>query len=227
MSEAEPVQIRDASGLSFSAWLKPANGDEDAPQVTLQLTDGTQFMVPQDLLVPAGDGRYTLSVDLREYVRRTPEAAAEETVVSLAAETLRVGKRTVERGRVRLHKTVTERLETAELTLMREQVEVERVAINRPVEEAEPVRYEDDVMVIPRYEEVLVVSKQLMLVEELRVRTVRSERREPQQVTLRREELSVERGDGVEVGISADSDADSDTDRNTDSDTDLNTDLEV
>ena len=127
-------------------------------------------------------------------------ALADETaVISLAAESFQVGKRTVERGRVRLRKTVSERLETAELTLMHEEVEVERVAMNRPVEAAESVRYEDDVMVIPRYEEVLVVSKQLVLVEELRVRTVRSERREPQQVTLRREELSVERtGDGAD-----------------------------
>ena len=198
MNEAEPVQISDPSGLSVRAWLKPAEGDENASQV-LQLTDGTQFTVPRDLLVPAGDGRYTLSVSLREYVRKTPEAAAEETVVSLAEETLQVGKRTVERGRVRLHKTVSERTETAELTLMRDEVEVERVSVNRPVDEAEPVRYEGEVMVIPRYEEVLVVSKQLVLVEELRVKTVRSERREPQQVTLRREELSVERtGDGAD-----------------------------
>ncbi len=128
------------------------------------------------------------------------EALTDETaVISLAEESLRVGKRTVERGRVRLHKTVSERSETVDLPLAREQVEVERVSVNRPVEAAEPVRYEGDVMVIPRYEEVLVVSKQLVLVEELRVRTVRSERREPQQVTLRREEVSVERtGDGTD-----------------------------
>ena len=207
MNEAEPVQISDPSGLSVRAWLKPAEGDENASQV-LQLTDGTQFTVPRDLLVPAGDGRYTLSVSLREYVRKTPEAAAEETVVSLAEETLQVGKRTVERGRVRLHKTVSERLETVELSLMREEVEVERISVNRPVDEAEPVRYEGEVMVIPRYEEVLVVSKQLVLVEELRVRTVRSERREPQQVTLRREELSVERGEGSDADPDADPDAD-------------------
>lgn len=197
MSEAESVQIFDASGLSFKAWLKPANGGEDASQVMLQLADGTQFLVPRELLTPEGDGRYALSVDLREYVRKASETSedAEETVVPLAEESLRIGKRTVERGRVRLHKTVSERLETVDVPLVREQVEVERVSIGRPVEAATSVRYEGDVMVIPRFEEVLVVSKQLVLVEELRVRTVRTERREPQQVTLRREELSVERGD--------------------------------
>ena len=202
MQEPEPVQITDPSGQSFSAWLKPVESAEDTSQaVMVQLTDGTQFMVPRDLLVPAGDGRYTLSVSLRELAQQAaaPSGNAEETVVSLAEEVLQVGKRTVERSQVRLHKTVSERTETAELTLLREEVEVERVSVNRPVDEAEPVRYEGEVMVIPRYEEVLVVSKQLVLVEELRVRTVRSERREPQQVTLQREELSVERtGDGAD-----------------------------
>ena len=130
------------------------------------------------------------------------EAFADETaVISLAEETLQVGKRTALRGRVRLHKTVSERLGTAELALLREEVEVERVAINRPVEEATSVRYEGDVMIIPRYEEVLVVSKQLVLVEELRVRTVRTERRETQGVTLRREELSVERGNSSDADL--------------------------
>lgn len=61
------------------------------------------------------------------------------------------------------------------------------------VSEAAPVRYEGDTMIIPLYEEVLVVSKQLVLVEEVRIRTQRSERHEPQPVTLRREEVSVER----------------------------------
>ena len=210
MQELEPVQITDPSGQSFSAWLKPVEGAENTSQaVMLQLTDGTQFMVPRDLLVPAGDGRYTLSISFREVAQQAAAALrdADEAVISLAEETLQVGKRPVERGRVRLHKTVSERTETVELTLMREQVEVERVAFNQPVDAPAPARTEGDVMVIPRYEEVLVVSKQLVLVEELRVRTVRSERREPQQVTLRREELSVERSDSLDTDPSADLEA--------------------
>ena len=163
-------------------------------------TGQTELEPGLEALVTLSDAEMTTSAAYgASFGAETNETLTDETaVISLAEETLRIGKRSVERGRVRLHKTVSERLETAEPTLMREQVEVERVAINRPVEAAEPVRYEGDMMVIPRYEEVLVVSKQLMLVEELRVRTVRSERREPQQVTLRREELSVERGDGAE-----------------------------
>lgn len=178
----------------------------------LELEDGTQFLVPAGLLERRADGRYDLRLRLREYAAQTaqgsladaglegiPSAAPasvgerDEAIIRLAEETLEVGKRTVERGRVRLHKTVAERVETVDVPLERTEVEVERVSVGRPVEQAEGVRYEGDVMVIPRYEEVLVVTKQLVLVEEVRVSTRRGEYRNPQQVTLRREELTLER----------------------------------
>lgn len=221
----------DAEGLSFRARLE---SNPDGTQTMLELEDGTQFLVPTELLVARADGRYDLRLRLREYAAQTgqgelepgelepelepedvsasqmqdlpPTGAAspvftvpndvtrdEDAVITLAEESLRVGKRTVERGRVVLRKTVSERTETVDLPLTREEVEIERLSIGRPVEEAEGVRYEGDVMVIPRYEEVLVVSKQLVLVEELRVTRRRREHREPQAVVLRREELNVER----------------------------------
>jgi hypothetical protein len=42
-------------------------------------------------------------------------------------------------------------------------------------------------------EEVLIIEKRLMLVEELHLHTRRRETRQPQQVTLRRDEVHVER----------------------------------
>ena len=166
----------------------------------MRLEDGARVQVAQHLLTPTEDGRYNLAANLSDYLSGagTARPEGEQAVITLAEEALRIGKRTVE-GRVRLHKTVSERTATADVPLSRTQVEVERVALNQPVEAAAPVRHEGDTMIIPRYEEVLVVAKQLVLVEEVRVRTRRTERREPQQVTLRREELSVERsGDGAD-----------------------------
>ena len=200
------VIVIDAEGLAFKAQLEPATA-EDKEQTLLQLDDGAQFLVPTELLVRRDDGRYDLQLRLREYAAQTeletraesPSApqqstdAAHDTVIPVVEETLRVGKRTVEQGRVQLHKYVTERTETADVPLVQERVEVERVRIGRRVDEAASVRFEGDTMIVPLYEEVLVVTKQLMLVEEVRITTQRSERHEPQQVTLRREEVSVER----------------------------------
>ncbi len=203
MSEAESVLIVDKSGASFRAWLRPAPEGGDEGQVTLQLTDGTKFLVPRDLLIPAGEGRFELSINLRDYARGavTDESlvegaeaeTSEDTVIPVVEETLRIGKRTVERGVVQLRKRVVERQETVDIALQQERVEVERVSIGRPVDEATLVRQEGDTMIVPLFEEVLVVSKQLMLVEEVRITTQRTERREPQQVMLRREEVEIER----------------------------------
>lgn len=201
MSEAESVLIVDATGLSFKAWLKPAADDGGDAQVVLQLTDGTQFLVARDLLTPSGVGRYGLNVSLREYARQASTDQQEEpTVIPLAEETLRVEKRKVERGRVQVSKRVIAREETVDVPLHQERIEVERISINRPVTEPSPVRHEGDTMVIPLYEEVLVVTKQLMLVEEVRVSRRRSERREPQQIVLRREEAVVERSEPEDGG---------------------------
>ena len=133
-----------------------------------------------------------LEADFQEMTRETAETG--DTVIPLVAETFKVGKRTVGK-RVQLRKYVTERTETTDVPLSQERLEVERIKVGRPVDEAAPVRYEGDTMIVPLYEEVLVVTKQLMLVEEVRITTQRSERHEQQQVTLRREEVSVERLD--------------------------------
>lgn len=197
------VQIVDKSGTSFKAWLRPAPEGADDSQVTLQLTDGTQFLVPHNVLIPAGEGRFELSMSLRDYARGAAisgdvkgtkaENGSEDTVIPIVEETLRVDRRTVERGVVQLHKRVVERQETVDVPLQQERIEIERVSINRVVSEAAPVRQEGDTMIVPLFEEVLAVSKQLMLVEEVRITTQRTERREQQQVTLRREEVSVGR----------------------------------
>jgi uncharacterized protein (TIGR02271 family) len=67
------------------------------------------------------------------------------------------------------------------------------VLINRVVDASVPVRYEDDTMIVPIMEEVLVVEKRLVLKEELYIRKRRVETHRPQQVMLRSEEVRVER----------------------------------
>ena len=55
------------------------------------------------------------------------------------------------------------------------------------------MRSEEDTLVIPLLEEVLVVEKRLLLKEEVRITKRRMETHRPQRVTLRREEAVVER----------------------------------
>ena len=66
------------------------------------------------------------------------------------------------------------------------------MAIHRFVDEAIPIRYEGDTMIISPLEEVAVVENRLMLTEELRITRRQLETHQPRRVTLRREEATVE-----------------------------------
>jgi uncharacterized protein (TIGR02271 family) len=115
--------------------------------------------------------------------------------VPVIEEALAVHTSPVETGRVRLRKMVHEREEIVDPPLMRDEVIIERVPINRVVEAPLSARAEEDTLIIPVLEEVLVVEKRLLLKEEVRITTRRVETHLPQRVTLRREEAAVERID--------------------------------
>ena len=116
-----------------------------------------------------------------------------EQVVPLVREELEVGKRSVERGRIRVRKTVRSREELVEQPLQHDEVTVERVAVNREVDAPPQPRYERDALVIPVIEEVLVTRKQLVLKEEIYIRRRAVESVHQERVTLRSEDVEVER----------------------------------
>lgn len=116
-----------------------------------------------------------------------------EIVVPLVAEEIQIGKKTVETGGVRVHKTVREDVQRIDEPIIREHLDVERVEINQFVEAAPAIRYEGDVMIVPVLEEVVVTQKRLLLREEIRLTKRREEIANVQEITLRREEISLEK----------------------------------
>jgi uncharacterized protein (TIGR02271 family) len=89
--------------------------------------------------------------------------------LELREEQIEVGKREVVQGRVVVRTQVEERDEIVEAALRRENVSVERVARDVPVEVAPAVREENGVLIVPVLEERLVVRTQLFLKEELHI----------------------------------------------------------
>jgi stress response protein YsnF len=67
------------------------------------------------------------------------------------------------------------------------------MAIQRVVDGPMPVREENDTTIISVVEEVLVVEKRWMLREEIHIRKQRMETHQPQRITLRSEEVQIER----------------------------------
>lgn len=167
---------------------------------------GRRVVVPVSALVEREGQGYFLPLDLTELDDAPPlghgqplhdvdrgQTGGDEVVVPVVAEELRVEKRVVETGRVRLTKKVIEHEEVIDEPMMREEVDVRRVAVNRPVSEPPPVRYEGETMIVPVFEEVVVVEKRLVLREEVHITRRRVAERQPQGVTLRSERVEVER----------------------------------
>ena len=117
----------------------------------------------------------------------------DEAVIRLAAETLNVGKRVVETGRVRVRRTTTERLEKIKIPLTVETVEIRRVPIGKPIKRKPRVRETANEIIIPVVEEVVVVERRLVLKEELHIRKVRSTENHVEQVRLRQQNVTVDR----------------------------------
>lgn len=99
----------------------------------------------------------------------------------------------VETGRVHVATRTRQHEEPLDFTLAREHMSVERVPVGRPVDAPAAVRHEGDLTIVPVHEERLVVSRQLVLVEELHIRRETLETHEHRSVTLRRQEVAVER----------------------------------
>jgi stress response protein YsnF len=126
---------------------------------------------------------------------RPLRSKATADVVPIVEEELRVSKRQVVKGRVRVRTVVDTVEEVAREELRSETIEVTRVPIDREVTEAPAVRTEGDVTIVPVLEEVLVVEKRLVLKEELHLRRKVETETFEAPVTLRKQRVEVERLD--------------------------------
>jgi uncharacterized protein (TIGR02271 family) len=123
-----------------------------------------------------------------------PESAQEpDQVVQVLREHLSVHKSIVDNGGVRLTKRVHADVVEIDEPLSVDAVKLTRVPIGREVEGPVEIRYEDGVTIIPVVEERLVIRRQRILVEEIHLARSTHIRRVPQSVTVRREEVMVER----------------------------------
>jgi uncharacterized protein (TIGR02271 family) len=124
-----------------------------------------------------------------------PEQPAGDVVIPVIEEELVAGAVPVKTGSVRVDKHVERRIRTVETPLLHEEVEVRRIPMNRVVTEPPGVRKDGDVTIIPVVEEQLVITKQLVLKEEIHLITRRTRDRSVQEVTLERERAEVHRLD--------------------------------
>jgi uncharacterized protein (TIGR02271 family) len=114
-----------------------------------------------------------------------------EEAIPIVEEELRVGKRQVEGGRVKIRSYVVETPVQEQVNLRQEHVHVERRPVNRPLSGTENVFQDRTIEASERSEEA-VVSKEARVKEELVVNKDVRERTETVSDTVRRTEVEVE-----------------------------------
>lgn len=121
------------------------------------------------------------------------EIARERETLEVVQEELKVGKRAVERGAVRIHRRVTETPVQEEVTLNEERAVVERRPVDRPASAADLAAFKDGEIEIRETAEEPVVSKSARVVEEVTIGKEASQRTETVSDTVRRTDVDVER----------------------------------
>lgn len=124
----------------------------------------------------------------------TPEdrPSEEHIVVPVHEEQLTATTHEVTLGDVLIHThTETEPVSTM-IDLSHDELSAERVPVNQPVDVVPEVRYEDDVIIVPIVAEEVVLTKRLVLKEELHIRRRRVTERTPIEDTVRRQVVDVE-----------------------------------
>ena len=116
-----------------------------------------------------------------------------EVVVPIIEEEIRVGKRAVESGGVRVQTRVEETPVQEQVTLRDEQVRVARRPVNQPVDPATVQEaFREGALEVHERDEQAVVQKEARVVEEVVINKEAQERTETIQDTVRRTDVDVE-----------------------------------
>ena len=175
--------------------------------VTLTLQDDSRIARATDILEDCG------AIDVDERVERwkaagytgydaqaqpltRDEIERDRETLQVMREDLKVGKRAVERGGVRVHQRITETPVQEQVTLNEEHAVVERRPVDRPASAADLAAFKEGEMEIRESAEEAVVSKTARVVEEVSIGKEASQRTETVSDTVRSTDVEVERTGG-------------------------------
>ena len=181
--EVEPGAVVEATdgrlGTVDEVIVQPTTG-ELSYLVLRRGWSGERLTIPATLIDSIPHSREVrLAVDRDEARSRATDVPTDAVVargdsgqirIPVHAERLIPRKRQVDLGELRIHRRVQQSEEVVSQPVTRDDLIVDRVPVNRPLEAPVAPRDEGDWLVIPIMEEVLFVRKQLMLKEEIRIR---------------------------------------------------------
>jgi len=126
---------------------------------------------------------------------------SDEDVIPVVQEELRVGKRDVNNGRVRVRSYVTETPVSESVSLSEENVQVTRRAVDRPLTETENA-FKDRTISAEEHHEEAIISKDARVVEEISLKKTAEQRQETVTDSVRKTEVEIEDERGRDVRTS-------------------------
>ena len=137
---------------------------------------------------------------------KAPDGPQENPSVARSEEEAHVGVREREAGRVNVRKSVHTEREVVRVPKRREEVDIERVPAVGEAREASGATEEDigeDEVVVQVFEEEVVVTKRVVLKEEIRLRKKVVEDEEVLEVDLRKEEVEIDDQSGRQESLAS------------------------
>ncbi len=135
------------------------------------------------------------AVRTHESSRTSRVAGDAEVTVPVVEESLKVGKRRIEQGGIRVYTEVTEVPVQEQVTLREQHAVVSRHAVDRPVTAADTTAFKEQHFEVREFAEEAVIAKEARVVEEVTIRRETGERTETINETVRRSEVEVEQID--------------------------------
>ncbi|NHZ92440.1 DUF2382 domain-containing protein [Massilia sp. CCM 8733] len=120
------------------------------------------------------------------------QRAADTTAIPVIQEELRVGKREVQRGGVRIYQRIVETPVSESIGLREEHVNVQRRAVDKMVDPADIAAFQENTIELRETAEEAVVEKSARMVEEVIVGKEVTQRQEQITDTLRHTEVDIE-----------------------------------
>lgn len=119
-------------------------------------------------------------------------SGSDEATFAVAEEQLQIGKRTVQRGGVRVRSVVSEKEVEEQVSLRDETVHVERRPVNRAVSNADTDVFKEQSVEMTETDEEVMVAKEARIVEEVVVGKEVGQRTETVRDTVRRTDVEIE-----------------------------------
>ena len=137
------------------------------------------------------DAQYASGSDTQTTTRTTTDPSSEQRL-EVVEEELQVGKRTVERGGVRVKRVISEREVEAEVTLRDETIHVDRQKVDRAPSNADDL-FTEKTLEFTETDEEPIIAKEARVIEEVVVGKEVENRTQTVKDTVRRADVEIEK----------------------------------